>query len=173
MVKPADIYVLGGMLVEGGDWTYRSLADRLRVPHPVVQRALGRAGNADLYSADRRKVHLPHFEEFAIHALRFVAPVQLGPLVPGLPAAWAAEPVAGRIYPSEEDLPPVWPFARGRARGQMLEPLHPSAPEAVQGWPQLGRILAILDSLRAGDPRVRKVAEEFLIKLIFKRVGDN
>lgn len=55
----------------------------------------------------------------------------------------------------------------------MLEPLHPSAPEAVQGWPQLGQILAILDSLRAGDLRVRGVAEELLVKLIFKRAGDN
>lgn len=173
MIKSPDIYVLSGMLVNEGDWTYRSLADRLRVPHPVVQRALGRTRDADLYSVERRNVHLLHFQEFAIHALRFVSPVQLGPLVPGLPAAWAADPVAGRIYPSEEDLPPVWPFARGQARGQMLEPLHSAAPEAVQSWPQLGQVLAILDSLRAGDLRVRRVAEELLVKLIFKRAGDN
>ena len=162
MVKASDIYVLGGLLLQGGDWTFRSLADRLQVPHPVVQRALSRAQAAGLYSAERREVHPPHWEEFALHALRFVAPGQLGALVPGVPAAWAAEPMAGAIRSSKEDSPPVWPYARGRVRGQALDPLHPAAPEAVEGWPELGEILALLDSLRAGDPRIRQVAGELL-----------
>lgn len=166
MVKAADIYVLSGLLAAEGDWTYRSLAGRLEVPHAVVQRALARAQDADLYSAERRAVHLPHFEELAVHALRFVAPAQLGSLVPGVPAAWAAEPMAGAIRSSGEDPPPVWPYAQGRVRGQAIEPLHPAAPEAVESWPRLGEILSVLDSLRVGDPRVRKVAGEFLSKML-------
>ena len=162
MVKGADIYVLAGLLAQSEPWSYRSLAERLRVPHPVVQRALARAKAADLYSPDRREVHRPHFKEFAIHALRFVAPAQLGPLVPGVPAAWAAEPMASAIRSSGEEPPPVWPFARGRMRGQAVEPLHPAAPEAVEDWPELGELLALLDSLRIGDTRVRKVAGDLL-----------
>lgn len=169
MVKPSDIYVLSGLLANEEDWTYRSLAERLHVPHPVIQRALSRAQEADLYLAERREVHLPHWEEFATHALRFVAPAQLGALVPGVPAAWAAEPVAGVIRSSGEDPPPVWPFVHGRVRGQAIEPLHPAAPDAVEGWPELGEILAVLDSLRAGDPRVRKVAEDLLSKMLSER----
>ena len=172
MVKQSDIYVLSGLLAEGGAWSYRSLADRLRVPHPVVQRALSRAQEADLYSADRRVVHVPHFEEFAIHALRFIAPAQLGTLVPGVPAAWAAEPMAGAIHSSGEEPPPVWPYARCRVRGQAIEPLHPAAPEAVEGWPELGEILSMLDSLRAGDPRVRHVAEDLLARLLRERAEE-
>ena len=163
MVKQSDVYVLSGLLVERSDWSYRSLADRLHVPHPVVQRALARAQGADLYAPERREVHVPHFEEFAIHALRFVAPAQLGALVPGVPAAWAAEPMAGAIHSSGEEPPPVWPHVRGRVRGQAIEPLHPAAPEAVEGWPELGETLALLDSLRAGDARVRRVAEDLLM----------
>ena len=68
MVKGSDIYVLSGLLAHNEAWSYRLLADRLHVPHPVVQRALERAKGADLYSVDRREVHLPHFEEFARHA---------------------------------------------------------------------------------------------------------
>jgi hypothetical protein len=172
MVKKPDIYVLSGLLAHDGDWSYRSLADRLRVPHPVVQRALARAQDADLYSAERREVNAPHFEEFAIHALRFVAPAQLGALVPGVPAAWAAEPMASAIRSSDEEPPPVWPYAQGRVRGQAIEPLHPAAPDAVEGWPELGEILALLDSLRAGDPRVRHVAEDLLMRLLRERVGE-
>lgn len=162
MVKAQDIYVLSGLLVHNGKWTYRSLADRLCVPHPVIQRSLARAKGADLYSPERQDVHLRHFEEFAVHALRFIAPAELGALVPGVPAAWAAEPVALRVRSSGEDPPPVWPFAEGQIRGQAIEPLHPSAPEAVSEWPQLGEILAVLDSIRGGDARVRQVAGDLL-----------
>lgn len=171
MVKGSDIYVLSGLLAHEGEWSYRSLADRLRVPHPVVQRALSRAQESDLYSANRREVQVPHFEEFAVHALRFIAPAQLGALVPGVPAAWAAEPMASAIRSSGEEPPPVWPYASGRVRGQAIEPLHPAAPEAIEGWPELGEILALLDSLRAGDPRVRRVAEELLISLLHGRMA--
>lgn len=171
MVKAPDIYVLSALVANEGEWTYRSFADRLHVPHPVVQRALDRARAADLYSAERRRVHLPHFEEFAVHALRFVAPAPLGALAPGILAAWAAEPMAGAIRSSGEDPPPVWPHAQGRVRGQAIEPLHLAAPEAVEDWPRLGAILAILDSLRAGDPRVRKVAEDLLSKMLRERAN--
>jgi hypothetical protein len=169
MVKDSDIYVLSGMLVHDGAWSYRSLAERLRIPHPVVQRGLARAKGADLYSVDRRKVHLPHFEEFALHALRFVAPARLGALTPGMPAAWAAEPMAGAIRSSGDEPPPVWPYAHGRVRGQAIEPLHSAAPEAVENWPELGEVLALLDSLRAGDTRVRKAAGNLLSKMLRER----
>lgn len=172
MVRKPDIYVLGGLLAQDSDWSYRSFADRLHVPHPVVQRALARAQDADLYSPERREVHAPHFEEFAIHALRFVAPAQLGALVTGVPAAWAAEPMASAIRSSGEEPPPVWSYARGRVRGQAIEPLHSAAPEAIDGWPELGEILALLDSLRAGDPRVRRVAGDLLVPLLRERAGE-
>ena len=172
MVKAPDIYVLAGLLVEDQSWSYRSLAERLRVPHPVVQRALARARDAGLYSRERREVHVPHFEEFAIHALRFVAPAQLGALVPGVPAAWAAEPMVGAIRSSGEEPSPVWPYARGKVRGQAVEPLHPAAPEAVEDWPELGEILALLDSLRAGDARIRQVAAELLERMLRERMRE-
>jgi len=168
-MKSSDVFVLSGLLAHAGDWTYRSLADDLRVPHPVVQRALARADAAGLYGSERREVHLPHFEEFAVHALRFVAPAELGAVVPGVPAAWAAEPVASAIRSAGEDLPPVWPHALGRVRGQAIEPLHSAAPEAVEYWPDLGEWLAVLDSLRAGDSRVRQVAEELLYGTLRER----
>lgn len=171
MIKPADTYALAGLLAQSEPWTYRSLAERLGVPHPVVQRALERAKAADLYSPDRRAVHLPHFEEYALHALRFVAPAQLGAIVPGVRAAWAAEPMASAIRSSVDEPPPVWPYARGEVRGQAIEPLHLAAPNAVEDWPELSEFLALLDSLRAGDARVRSVAGELLRSLLRDRAA--
>jgi DNA-binding transcriptional MocR family regulator len=169
MLKPPDIYVLAGLFAEDQGWSYRSLAERLHVPHAVIQRALARATDADLYSRERREVHVPHFEEFALHALRFVAPASLGPLVSGVPAAWAAAPMASAIHSSGEEPPPVWPYARGGVRGQAIEPLHPAAPEAARDWAELQEMLAILDSLRAGDARVRQVAADLLVPMLHER----
>jgi len=164
MLHPADIYVLCGLLVAADQpWTYRELAGELDVPLPVVQRALQRLEEADLYSSQTRSVHRPNAEELLVHGLRFLFQARLGAVVPGVPAAWAAAPVSHVIRESG-DLPPVWPSARARVRGQALQPLHKSAVVAAEKLPQLGELLAIVDSLRAGDVRVRSVAADMLTK---------
>lgn len=166
MVQPADIYVLCGLITNDHDaWTYRELARDLGVPHPLVQRALKRAETAGLYLGDSKRIHRANVEEFLVHAVRFVAPAKLGSVVPGVPAAWAAPPVSSVIRESG-DLPPVWPSALGRVRGQALPPLHDAAVSAVDRIPRLGELLAIVDSLRAGDIRVRSVAAEMLAKTL-------
>jgi hypothetical protein len=166
MLLPSDIYVLCGLVALDDDsWTYRDLARRLGVPHAMVQRAVGRAQEAGLYLGEGRRVHRPNLEEFLLHSLRFVAPAKLGAVVPGVSAAWAAPPVSHRIRESG-DLPPVWPAADGRIRGQALLPLHESAVSAAKGFPRLAELLAIVDSLRAGDPRVRSVAAKMLVAFL-------
>lgn len=171
MLQPSDVYVLAGVLAsDGSEWTYRQLAKDLGVPHPLVQRALQRAEQADLYSSASRSVHRPNLEEFLVHGLKFLAPARLGAVVAGVPAAWAAPPMARLIRESSE-LPPVWPAAYGRVRGQALAPLHKSAVGAAERQPRLAELLAIIDSLRTGDVRVRKVASEQLGKRLGARSG--
>jgi hypothetical protein len=159
VLSPTDIYVLAGVLTnEEDDLTLRELAEKLHVDHTLVHRALKRAENAGLYRADSKRLNRANFEELAIHALRFVAPGRLGELTRGISAAWAAPPISSIIHQSQQEPPPVWPNAAGAVRGQALQPLHPAAVQAVQDEPALAQLLAILDSLRAGDVRVREVA---------------
>jgi hypothetical protein len=163
MIGPTDLYVLAGVLSSEEEiFTLRGLAAMLHVDHTLVHRALKRAENADLYRESSRQVNLANFEELAIHAARFIAPARLGALTRGLPAAWAAEPISGLIHQAQSEPPPVWPSSLGIARGQALEPLHRAAVQASQDAP-LAALLAIIDSLRAGDVRVRKVAGAALI----------
>jgi DNA-binding MarR family transcriptional regulator len=166
MLSPADLYVLAGVISnEEESWTLRGLAARLHVDHTLVHRALKRAESAGLYSIGARQVNRPNFEELTVHAVRFIAPARLGELTRGVPAAWAAAPISGAIREQEREPPPVWPSALGPVRGQALEPLHPAAVQAVQAseeTPALGELLSIVDSLRAGDVRVRSVAADAL-----------
>jgi hypothetical protein len=166
MIGPTDLYVLAGVLSsEEERFTLRGLAARLCVDHTLVHRALKRAENADLYRESSKQVHLANFEELAIHAARFIAPARLGELTRGLPAAWAAEPISQLIHQAPSEPPPVWPSALGVVRGQALEPLHPAAVQASDDAPLAG-LLAIIDSLRAGDVRVRKIAAAALTDML-------
>lgn len=163
MLSPSDIYVLAGMLAEAGQKpTLRALARELHVDHTLVHRALKRAEEAGLYRSASKQVNRANFEELMAHAARFIAPAALGELTRGTPAAWAAKPISQRIRQHGDEPPPVWPDADGAVRGQALRPLHPAAVQASQESPALSELLAIIDSLRAGDVRVRQVATEEL-----------
>ena len=159
MIDSRDIYVLAGSVAsEAAAPSLRQLAAGLHVDHTLVHRSLKRVEQAGLYSSSSQRVNIPAFEELVVHAARFIAPAPLGALVAGVPAAWAAEPVASHIRQAGEDPPPVWPSADGSVRGQALEPLHPAAPAAAAEHPRLSELLAVIDSIRVEDLRVRKVA---------------
>ncbi|HEX3392158.1 MAG TPA: hypothetical protein VHS55_06320 [Solirubrobacteraceae bacterium] len=163
MLSSTDIYIVTGALTSDRDgWTLRDIADLLHVDHTLVHRALRRAGAAGLYMSSTRRVNRPNFEELVTHAVRFIAPVQLGELTRGVPAAWSVDPISTIIHQQAHEHPPVWPHALGAMRGQTLEPLHPAAIEVSRANPVLGVLLSIIDSLRAGDMRVRQVAANLL-----------
>lgn len=167
MLGPTDIYILAGVLANDREtWTLRELARALHVDHTLVHRVLRRAEAANLYRASSKQVNRANFEELVSHAARFIAPVQLAGLTRGVPAAWAAKPISTRVRQTNKEPPPVWPDASGSVRGQALEPLHGAAIKASQDAPALASLLSIIDSLRAGDVRVRAVASEELYKML-------
>ncbi len=163
MLGSSDIYVLAGTVANADkNPTLRELARELHVDHTLVHRALKRAEDAGLYRSTSKQVNRANFEELLAHAARFIAPAAPGELTRGTPAAWAAEPIARRVRQQSDEPPPVWPDVDGAVRGQALRPLHPAAVQASRESPALSSLLAIIDSLRAGDARVRQVAAEEL-----------
>jgi hypothetical protein len=77
-----------------------------------------------------------------------------------MPTAHAAPPLSAQI--SSEDLPPVWPDPKGTVRGLALKPLYRTVPKAAKSDPKLYELLALVDALRMGRARERKLAEEGL-----------
>lgn len=160
MIKPADVVVLFALSVAPNGWTLRSLATRLGVQHSKVQRALARLERAGLYDARRREV-VPHAaDEFVLHALKYLHPIAEGPMVRGVPTAWAAQPLRGEILASEPS--PVWPDPHGTIRGPAVEPLDAVLPQLVERWPEVAELAALADALRIGDARVREAARRHL-----------
>jgi hypothetical protein len=79
-----------------------------------------------------------------------------------MPTAHAAKPLADQI--TSDDLPPVWVAPEGTVRGYAVTPLYRSVPKAVKSDARWYELLALVDALRIGRARERKLAEDELKK---------
>ncbi len=102
-------------------------------------------------------------EEFLIHGVKYAFPVSHGTIVRGMPTSYAAEPLVSQIATGNEPIP-VWPDPKGTKRGLALMPLYRSVPDAARKDPELYARLALVDAIRDGGARQRKLAEKELIK---------
>lgn len=101
-------------------------------------------------------------EEFLIHGLKYAFPAEHGEVTRGIPTSYAAEPLKSQVSMSN-DLPPVWPWHEGNTRGVGLEPLYKSVPQAALRDANLYQFLAMVDAIRDGRARERKIAERELV----------
>jgi hypothetical protein len=100
-------------------------------------------------------------KEFVLHGLRYVFPAQLGAVGRGMPTSHAAPPLNKKISSSEAC---IWPDKKGEARGASVVPIYPSVPFAASRDPKLYELLALIDALRVGQARERKLAMQELEK---------
>ena len=108
------------------------------------------------------KPNLSAIEEFLLHGVKYAFPAEHGQVTRGLPTSFAAPPLKSDIVPGDE-LPPVWPWRDGETRGIAFEPLYKTAPAAALRDPLLYELLALVDAIRDGRARERKLAEKQLI----------
>lgn len=115
---------------------------------------------------EERHVIRSNLEEFLVHALPFLLPVEPGPVGRVIPTAWGAEPLRSLIV-SGDDPPPVWPDPRGSGRGPQVAPVSELAPALAQGDRRLGEWFALIDGIRIGRARERTLAADELRKRIW------
>ena len=110
----------------------------------------------------QEKPNLSAIEEFLVHGVKYAFPAEHGQVTRGLRTSFAAPPLKDEIA-SGDELPPVWPWRDGDSRGIALEPLYKTAPAAALRDPVLYELLALVDAIRDGRARERKLAEKYLI----------
>lgn len=118
----------------------------------------GGAGNA-------ARVNSRNLAEFAVHGAKYAFPANRLPVAVGVPTSHSAPAFAGVFASGSDDW--VWPHPNGTARGQGLEPLHPSVPFAAMQDAGLYEMLALFDALRVGRARERGMALKRLPLLIY------
>lgn len=161
-IKPQDILVLLKMVAMGKrPWKQSDLADDLLLSRAEVSNSLCRAVEVGLLDQEKRVPQKGALLEFIAHGLKYVFPAKPGPLTRGIPTSHSASPLTKKIV-SEPGDAYVWASAEGEMRGQEIEPLYPSVPKAVKKDPLLYEMLALVDGIRVGRARERKIAIEEL-----------
>jgi hypothetical protein len=161
VLKGQDVVLLLHLIGDPDGGSTQRLADATGLSLATAHRSLHRLADAGLYDLRRRRVPEAAAEEFLVHAVKYLFPPIRGSETRGVPAAWAAPPLLSEI--ADDVLPPVWPHPSGTRRGIALKPLHPAVPELALNDDQIGQRLALVDAIRAGDARIRRLAEEALV----------
>ena len=160
LLKSQDILVLLKLAVrEARDFSYAELADELGMSASEVHGAVRRCREVGLLAPDELRPLRQPMLEFLEHGLRYVLPLRRGRIARGMPTAHAAPPLNEKIVGAVAQ---VWPDANGRVEGESCEPLYRSAVFAAKRDRKLYHCLALVDALRGGRARERKLAQQYL-----------
>jgi DNA-binding Lrp family transcriptional regulator len=164
-LKPQDVVVALKLCAYPGARPAMSvIANDLSLSPSEVHAAIKRLRASRLLHGPNLKdrPNISALEEFLIHGLKYAFPAEHGEVTRGIPTSYAAEPLKSEVSISN-DLPPVWPWHEGNTRGVGLEPLYKSVPQAALRDSNLYQFLALVDAIRDGRARERKVAERHLV----------
>ena len=155
-MSPQDIVVLLKIVACGAEpWLQIPMASGLGLAQSEMSRSIARSKYAGLLDASGRKVRKLALMDFIEYGLPYAFPQRPGSLVRGVPTSHSASPLKDKIQ-SDENF--VWPHATGKVKGQAVTPLYKSVPEAVQNDPLLHELLALVDAIRLGSSREKKIA---------------
>jgi len=162
-MRPQDIVVLIKIIaLQRDDWRNIDIANALHISPSEVSEALNRCRIARLIDNKKRHVFKNALNEFLIYGLKYVFPTEPGAIVRGVPTAHSASPIK-ELISSDTDIY-VWPYSKGEARGQAIEPLYPTLPEVAQGDQLFYELMAIVDTFRVGRVREINIAVDELEK---------
>lgn len=161
-MRPHDILILLKIATKGEKpWLMKDLAQELKISAGEVSESLNRSAYAGLISGNKKKLMTSALLEFLQYGLKYVFPQNPSAVTRGVPTAWSALPLSDHIESSEVI---VWPYSKGKMRGQSIDPLYSSVPEVCMKDPSLHELLALTDALRIGKARERTIALDELTK---------
>lgn len=143
--------------------SFESLSAALGISTSMAHRAVQRLERASLVIVPHRRLAVQTFMDLVGHGLRHVYYAEMGPETLGVPTAHAVGRLAEAIV---SDRPYVWPSARGSVRGDSITPLFSGAAELPASNPALYEALALIDAVRVGRVRERRLAVDFLESML-------
>lgn len=163
MLKPQDLFILLKLASSKESFeSFPKLAAELGLSTAETYRGLERSAKSRLYDPERRRPLRKPLAEFVLHGAAYVYPAHPGPQTIGLPTGVAATSLREEFGPTDA-LIPVWPDTigsedAGLVTGYAIEPLYQSAPEAARRDRVFYELLALLDAVREGRARERRLA---------------
>jgi hypothetical protein len=167
LLKPQDVVVAVKLAGQGKRQrpSFAKIAADLKMSASEVHAAVKRCHAARLLGPDELadRPNLAALEEFLLHGVKYAFPAERGQPTRGILTGYAAPPLS-KLIVAGDDLPPVWPYADGSARGISFEPLYRTVPFAALNDQFLYECLALVDAIRDGRVREKQIAEKELKK---------
>ncbi|MEO7522296.1 MAG: MarR family transcriptional regulator [Gemmatimonas sp.] len=161
ILRPFDIGVALRLLLVPED-RYEPLAAALVTSTSAVHRSVARLGLAGICRPSSRTVARDAFHEFLLHGVRFAFPPMVGPERTGMPTSVAHPTVHQLLRHSTESSPLVWASDLGDEQASSIAPLFAGVPAVASRDPRLHELLAVVDVLRTGSARERKLVGDWL-----------
>lgn len=153
-LRPLDLAVALHLALQPED-RFETIAAVLGIGLGSAHRSVQRLMAAGLVLPHRRAASLGPLREFLVHGARFAFYPVRGPEAEGVPTAHSGPPLRDHI---ESGRAIVWPCADGTVRGESLIPLYEGAPQLAGTAPELYELLTLVDAIRVGRARERKLA---------------
>jgi len=162
-MRPQDIVILLKIIsLSNKEWRYSDIASSISISQSEISEALNRCLIAKLIDNKKRNVHINSLFEFLVYGLKYVFPAVPGAIVKGIATAHSAPPLKEYFGQVKDNY--VWTYARGKQRGQAIDPLYKTLPGVVEQDKLFYELLAITDTLRIGKAREIKIAVDELKK---------
>jgi tetratricopeptide (TPR) repeat protein len=158
-LQAVDLLVILELAALGGPPApARPVAEGIGLPESAVALSFQRLEAMGLLrqEGEHRRINKLALRQCLEHAIRWIAPAEVGGAELGLLTAHSAPPLPSKLIGDHD--PMVMPLPHGPARGRAVTPLHPLAPGAAARDPKLHTLLALVDALRIGGAREREVA---------------
>jgi DNA-binding Lrp family transcriptional regulator len=154
-LRPLDVPV-ALRLAERPEATFQDIGEDLGISASTAHDAVKRLQFAGLIYPHERKVNRSALLEFLEHGVRYAFPAMVtGRRVRGVPTAHTAPLLAGEIVASDAM---VWPDPSGDMVGEAVQPLYAQAVQLPHRCPSAYEALTLVDALRCGRARERKLA---------------
>ena len=159
-MRPQDIVILLKILCYGSrSWYSKDLAMDLYLSSAEVSNSLKRNANSGLLDTEKKQVRK---QAFLINGIQYVFPQRASEMTRGIPTAHSHS-LMKKEFETEQQY--VWPDAKSEQRGFSVQPLYTGVIKAVKKDEKLYLMLALVDSLRLGKAREKRVAIAELEKL--------
>jgi hypothetical protein len=157
-LRPSDLVVACQLALQPAA-QFIHIAESTGISAGECHNAVRRLRLSHLLLADDRRPAVELLCQFLVDGAPFAFPPVLGQTTIGVPTAYSSPAFEGIVESPDKT---VWADADGPVRGQSLIPLFPHAA-ALPGRNQpLYELLGIIDALRVGTTRVRKIAAGLL-----------
>jgi len=160
-LKPQDIVVALKLFTHGTErLSMQRLGALLGLSSSRIHESIHRLARANLakrLGPGRYRPNTANLIEFIVHGLKYAFVPEIGEYTRGIPTAAYAPPLSEEL-PASDEPPYVWPDPEGAVQGISFSPLHRCIPKAIRQDARLYELLAMVDSIRGGRIRDRRMA---------------